>query len=242
MNKESNTPAWFMLFSRITLFAGWQAIIALIFYLRGSNSAWTASIAWWPISATLTNLICIGLLIWLNKREGLRYWDIFRFRRDTLKGDLGTMAWLTVVIAILATVPNLLIAQWLFGDPQATVAMFVKPLPLWAILPALVLFPVTISLAELPTYFSYVMPRIEKGVGAFGAIAISGIVLAAQHITLPLIFDGRFLLWRLLMFLPFALVVAIVMKWRARLLPYLVILHGLLDLSTAIMVLSVSIK
>ena len=39
--------------------------------------------------------------------------------------------------------------------------MLFRPLPMWAILLGF-LFPITIAFAELPTYFGYVMPRLEK--------------------------------------------------------------------------------
>jgi hypothetical protein len=57
---------------------------------------------------------------------------------------------------------------------------------------------------------------------------------------LPLVFDLRFMAWRSLMFLPFALLVAVVLHWRPRLLPYLAIVHVLMDLSFATMFLSVA--
>jgi hypothetical protein len=96
-------------------------------------------------------------------------------------------------------------------------------------------------LAEIPTYFGYVMPRLEKRVGSMLAVSLSALALAAQHVTLPLVFDMRFVLWRLLMFLPFAFLLAIALRWRPRLLPFLVIFHGLIDFSAAWMVYTASI-
>ena len=58
------------------------------------------------------------------------------------------------------------------------------------------------------------------------------VFLAAQHCFLPLILDGRFLLWRLGMYLPFALFAGLMLKLRPSLLPYMVIVHGLIDIST----------
>jgi hypothetical protein len=39
-------------------------------------------------------------------------------------------------------------------------ALFYRPLPAWALYPGLVVFPLTIVFAELPTYFAYLMPRL----------------------------------------------------------------------------------
>jgi hypothetical protein len=63
-----------MLASRLVLLAGFQALIALVFALRGSRRAWDASAAWWPLTVTMPNLVCIPLLAVLACREGTRSW------------------------------------------------------------------------------------------------------------------------------------------------------------------------
>jgi hypothetical protein len=86
----------------------------------------------------------------------------------------------------------------------------------------------------LPNYYGYVMPRLKTLTGAGWQIVILvGVSHALQHITLPLLFDLRFMLWRFGMFLPFALFIACVVNWRPSLLPYLMVVHGLLDASLA---------
>jgi len=88
----------------------------------------------------------------------------------------------------------------------------------------------------LPTYFAYCLPRLEAQTGRWSAVLLASFFLAAQHCTLPLIWDGRFLTWRLLMFIPFALFVGLLLRWRPQLLPYMVVVHGLMDLALVLMV------
>ena len=57
---------------------------------------------------------------------------------------------------------------------------------------------------------------------------------------LPLLLDERFVVWRLLMFLPMALVLGAALRWRPRLLPWLCALHALADLSAGWIVVKVS--
>ena len=76
---------WIMLVARTLLFLAWQGVIALLYFLSSSTAAWDASTAWWTVTATLTNLVCIYLLVRLFRIEGLRYRDLFRFQRETLK-------------------------------------------------------------------------------------------------------------------------------------------------------------
>jgi membrane protease YdiL (CAAX protease family) len=88
-----------------------------------------------------------------------------------------------------------------------------------------------VALAELPTYFGYSITRIEALTGrTWWALSLAAFWLAAQHIALPLVFDGKFILWRFLAFIPLALVVGLIYLRTRRLLP-LMITHGLIDLS-----------
>jgi membrane protease YdiL (CAAX protease family) len=73
------------------------------------------------------------------------------------------------------------------------------------------------------------------------AVLITGLMLAFQHVTLPLVFDARFMLWRLLMFVPFGLLVAVMLRWRPQLLPYMVVVHMLMDVSVFWFVLDASL-
>ena len=66
-------------------------------------------------------------------------------------------------------------------------------------------------------------------------------MLAVQHAPMPLLFDARFIVWRLFMFVPFALFVGLVLRWRPRLLPFLIVIHGLMDMSLMLMVLQASL-
>ena len=112
--------------------------------------------------------------------------------------------------------------------------MLFRPLPTWAFVVSF-LFPFTIWFAELPTYFGYAMPRLEAQLkDGWAAWLIASFFLAAQHMFLPLILDGGYLLWRLGMFLPFALFTGFVLKLRPGLLPYFVIVHALMDVTTVL--------
>ena len=224
------------LFTRTMLFAGWQAVIAGLLALGGQAAAWDASAGWWPVTALLTNLVCIGLLAYLMRQEGSRYWDLFRLDQAHWRRDLLTVLGLTVLAVPLVLLPNFGLATLLFGDAAAPVPLMFRALPAWAIWLSILGFPVTIALAELPLYFGYAMPRLGQG---WWPVLLTAFFLSIQHAALPLIFDGRFIVWRALMFSLFALMCAVALRWRPRLLPYLVVVHGLLDLQAALMLLSV---
>lgn len=156
---------WLMLPLRTVLFAAFQALFALGFLLAGSAAAWNASANWWPFAVTAANVVCIALLIRLYHREDKHYWGLFRFQRETVKSDLLALLGILIISEPIAFLPNLLAANWLFGNQQTALDLFIRPLPAWAAYASLVIFLVTIALAELPTYFAYVMPRLAERTG-----------------------------------------------------------------------------
>lgn len=227
---------WLMLFIRSFLFLGFQAVFALIFLLSGNKEAWKASANWWPFAIIFSNLVCLVLLIFFYRQEGKKFRELFRVARIFVKQDLLFLLGLLVAIGILGYLPNILSAKILFGDPQVALDLLVRPLPLWAAILSLLLFPILQGIVEIPTYMLYVLPRLEKqGVRPWLAVVLTSFFLSSQHMFAPFLPDIRFIIYRLIMFLPFAFLIALVMRWRPRLMPYMVVIHALMDMSIAVM-------
>ena len=242
MQNSASYWTWIMLVFRTVIFLVFQALIATIFILSGTPMPWDASAGWWLITASFGSLATIFLLVRLYRREELNYWSLFHFQRRTLGLDMLTSLGILVIAVPVAMLPNMLLVKELFGDQQIALDMLIRPLPLWAVGLSLMFFPISIALSELPNYFAYVLPRLEVKTGhSWLAIGLTSFWLSAQHVSLPFLPDARFILWRLIMFLPFALMLAVILRWRLRLLPYLVIIHGLMDFSTALLVLAISL-
>ncbi len=214
---------WLVLPARLVLFAGFQALFAL------GLGNWTASAQWWPVFGALANVATIALLAALLRGEGASFRSLFGPAATDRRGDLLRLPVVAVLAGLLAYFPNVWIAGWLYGSADGPLAAFLGPLPAWAAVVA-VAFPLTVMFAELPLYFGYAMPRLAAQTGrAWPAVVLPALFLAAQHVTLPLVLDARFLLWRLLMFLPFALFLGVVLRRRPSLMAYVIVLHGLLD-------------
>ena len=230
---------WWMLVSRSVLFLFCQLLIALILALMGTPSAWNESARWWTFMVTLTNFASMYLLVRVFRAERKRYFDMFRFSRESWKADLLWFVGFTILGIPIAAVMREPLAIAIFGDVMVSTNMLFRPLPTWAFVLSF-LFPLTIPFAELPTYFGYAMPRLEVQLkNGWGAWLMASFFLAAQHMFLPLILNGGYLLWRLGMFLPFALFTGLVLKLRPSLLPYFVIIHGLMDVTTVLVYLMI---
>lgn len=229
---------YLMLILRFVLFLLIQALFAGYFALQGAPAPWQASVAWWPVGVTVTNLLCFLLLCRLARAEGSSYGQLIGadFRRLHLKGDLLALLGLLLLCGPVAMIPNLGLAQLLWGDIEGGIRLFIQPLPVGVALVALFAFPLTQSIGELPTYFGYVMDRLaERWKSPAKAILVSAFWLGAQHLTLPLIPDWRFILWRLCMFIPFGLLLGWAVYRRKRLLPYLMVVHALIDFPVAML-------
>ena len=154
--------------------------------------------------------------------------------------DLLALVLSFIIMGPLGFLPNILLQTWLYGNTQAVMEFFVQPLPRWAVLTALVAFPVTQGITELPLYFGVIMPRMaRKPFPNLWPVIPPALMLGFQHLAAPLVFDWRFIAWRGLMFVPFALGAGVLLRWRPRLLPYMAIVHVLMNLSVSTMFLPV---
>lgn len=221
---------WLLLPSRLFFFLFFQALLAWWFH------SWDTSIRYWLLSATLTNMFSIALLAVLFKREGIRYWRIFSFPRASLKKDLLLFAGLALLTVPVTLGPGYFLANLLWDDADIPTALMFGPIERGLAVVLLIAFPVTIAMAELATYFAYVMPRLQQRFKArWPALLLPVLFLSVQHCTLPFIPDVNFILYRALAFLPLALLIGVSLSLRPSLFVYFALLHGLLDFGTALM-------
>ena len=68
-----------------------QALTAALFLGLGSESPWERAAAWWPVYSTITDLLCLGTLLLLARREGLRIGDLFGVSNLALRGTAAPL-------------------------------------------------------------------------------------------------------------------------------------------------------
>ena len=151
--------------------------------------------AWWPYSAVATNIMTFVFLKWRARLEAILNDVATSARPGRASGPdiLLTLA-VTVVGGTLAVGGTIALAPVFFADPHPANALLIQPLPLWAAVLAVVLFPITVALTELPLYFGYAQPRVaDLTRSAWATVLVPAVTLSLQHATLPLIFDPAFL-------------------------------------------------
>ncbi len=233
--------AWFMLVLRSALSFALLLLLSAIYRLAGSDSPVSDSAAWWLWFVTAANIACLAWMVRFGRQEGLRLREIYFASRATWKGDLAWFLLAGIVSAAVAMPPGTLLAQALWGDANFPTNLLFRPLPLWAIYPLFLLMPTTQALAELPTYWGYVAPRLRAaGINRWLVIGIIGFWLSIQHMFFSFQPDWRYNLWLAVKFLPFALWTGFVIDRRPTTLPYLMVLHFLLDATLPLLTLMVS--
>ena len=212
-----------LLFSRLFLFGFFQILISLFL------TSWVGSVKYWALTATLTNIASIVLLIVLFRQENISYFTVFRFQKAKWKGDLFWFLILLLASVPIAIIPSLALSTLLWGNTEYYHQVLFQPLKHQLVYLLLLAYPVTTGLAELPTYFGYIMPRLKKYIKSqLLIIALPVLAFSIQHCTLPLVFETKFIFFRGFMYLLFALVYGIALYKRPSLLPWLAILQLLI--------------
>ncbi len=229
-----------MLFARTVLLFVFGFLILLILGFFRINEPLGDLTRWWTYQVIGTNILCYLLLRWLASREDMRFLDLIGFDRRVAKRDMLLALALLIPSGTIGYFGVYLAGVWLYGNMPP--AFMFQSLPTWAAVVSVILFPLTNALVETTTYFGYSFQRIAAlSQNKWLALFIAASFLALQHIAIPLYLDLKYMLWRVLSFLPFALFAGYIYLKIRRLFP-IIVLHYLADLPLAIVTLAMSIN
>jgi len=215
---------------------------SLIFILGGlmlvtlAHLSYEDAIKWWTPLVVVYNLITIMILFLVCKREGIRFIDLI----GHVKGQNRILptAIFALLMVIIGGVGMIGLSFLCYGGlPE----FMIHELPLGLALVNVVLLPVTIVLAEMPLYFGYSMHQIQKQTKR-PIFAMSYVIFfyALQHSFIPLLFDFKYMAYRFLSFLPLMIFLGIDYS-RKKNLTKMMIGHAVMDLSTAVQILVMSL-
>ncbi len=184
---------------------------------------------WWPHSLIMTNalilivdLATIGVVIMMVRRRGIGFGALVgRFRPADARWSLLMLAVLAVGFLAASVIGNLIA----YGGAPAVAGQL--SVPLWVGLGALPAA-LTIGLAEEVLYRGIALDQLTRRVGWVGALLITAVFFALQHIPLALI-SGPAVLAKVIMTFLVGLLLAGLMLRLRRLWP-LVLSHAVIDL------------
>jgi membrane protease YdiL (CAAX protease family) len=216
-----------MLWARSVLAVIAQGLVAAIYAVHGSDAAWHEAERWMPVYGSLIDLGCLALLWKLTRREGIGLLDLIGFDRRMWKQD--------VVLGLALIPPSLVIilggtfASSLLVYGNLTAPDIFAPIPLWAALYAVLIFPLLWGVTEQTTYNGYVLPRLQVLSGrTWPAVVAVALLWSFQHAVMPLTFKPDFMLYRALSPLPFSAFQALLYLRVRRVVP-LATAHWLMD-------------
>jgi len=235
--RDAGTLTWsgplLMLFARAAFAVAAQGIVAGVLRLRASPAPWRDAEPWLPVYGTLIDIGCLALLWWLTRREHIRLVDLVGFERTRLTRDL-LLGIALIPVSLVFIFAGTYAAGWIvYGTVRQP--YFLGGLPLLASLYGVLVWPFIWGLTEQMTYNGYLLPRFQvlsRSTGA--AIAIVSFVWALQHVFMPLTFDARFMEFRLVSSLPFAVFETILYLRMRRIIP-LATAHALMDGATVLL-------
>lgn len=230
-NSKKQTGLYFLLPVRSVLF--------LSVFLIGSSVTGKAlkDISnWWTIVATIINLFTILLLILLARRTGQTYSELINYKKGNTK--VRQVIIISLIVLTIGAGGMYLAGLICYGVFPYAPPMMIEPIPkILAILNFLPL-PVTSALAEDGLYLGCGVNQIKN---KYVSIIVPAFFYALQHCFIPTLFDGRYIIYRFLSFLPLAIILCWYYQKKRNPLP-IMIGHALIDMMTVIWVLATSLS
>jgi membrane protease YdiL (CAAX protease family) len=225
-----------MLFARSAFILLAPGLTLLLFLQLKIPNAAVVIRNWWPVYGTLVDFGCLGLLIWLTRREGIRLRDLIGLVRSKLIKEIPFGLGLFILIAPITIFGGGMLAKWIaYGslNPVFPEYTFIRVLPLLALLYARILWWPVWSVTEEMTYNGYALPRlVAMTKSRWISVAIGSFFFALQHSFLMLA-GFQFGFYMFLAFLPLSIAMTLVYL-RIRRLPPLIVAHWLMDLSNVL--------
>jgi membrane protease YdiL (CAAX protease family) len=211
----------------------------LLIFLAGAavtDRELTGIVNWWSIVATAVNILTILLLILLAKRAGLSYSKLINYEKG--RGTVRKTALLVLGFFALGMSGMYLAGLLCYGKIMPAISVkIISPIPAVLAVLNLILLPATVPFAEDGLYLGCGVNNISN---KYAAVAVPAFFYALQHCFIPTLFDGRYMLYRFISFLP--LTVIFCLHYRKKRDPFPIMLsHALLDLATASMILATSL-
>ena len=229
--RDDHTLTWrgpaLVLFARSACAVAAQALVAAIFALRSSPAPWHAAEPWLPVYGTLIDAGCLALLWHLTRREGISLFDLLGIDRARIGRDV-LLGFALIPVSLVLILGGIYATGWLLYGTLTPPYLFGR-LPLPAALYGVLVFPFVWGVTEQMTYNGYLVPRFQVLCRSTSrAVALVALAWSFQHVVMPLTFDTRYMVFRLVSPVPFSVFETLLYLRLRRLVPF-AIAHALMD-------------
>lgn len=218
-----------------------QGLTYLLMRLLNVQNAEVVLRNWWSVFGTLADLGCLGLLVWLTRREGIRLRDLVGFVKAKLKIDIPVGLGIILIVFPVMIFGFARLAMLIaYGNmsPVFPEGTFQRTLPLLAVLYSRILWWPIWSATEEMTYEGYALPRLQVITkSTWLTVAIISFFYSIQHSFLALA-GFQYGFYSFLLFVPLTISLQLIYLKVRRLTP-LFIGHWMMDLFSALFMLQV---
>lgn len=214
-----------------------RSVIFILIFLIGSNLTGKEleDISnWWTIVATVVNILTIILLVVISKKKDSTYGELINYKKGTTK--VKQIVIISIIILVVGTGGMYLAGFLCYGVIPYASPMMIAPIAKILAIINFFLLPVTTAFAEDGLYLGCGVNVIEN---KWAGILVPAFFYALQHCFIPTLFDGRYILYRFLSFLPLTIILCWYYRKKRNPVPIMVG-HALIDMMTVSWVLATS--
>lgn len=189
---------------------------------------------WWSVLASAVNLLIILLLVLISRKQGENYWKLINYEKGkTTPKQVIAM----LLLILLVGMGGMYLAGFLcYGVIPYAAPMLIAPIPIWLAVINIPLLPISTAFAEDGLYLGCGVNQIKN---KYAAVLLPAFFFALQHSFIPMLPDGRYILYRFLSFLPLTILLCWHYRRHRNPLP-IMIGHAVIDLATVMQILATS--
>lgn len=190
--------------------------------------------SWWSVMASLINVFTIVMLVVIARKNGMTYKELINLK----KGQTGEKHIGIIVLMVVVGMAGLYLAGFIcYGVLPYSPPKVVEPIPLVLAILNVIVLPITTALAEDGLYLGLGVNHIKN---KYLAVIVPAFFYAFQHCFIPVLWDVRYMVYRFISFLPLTVMFCIYYYKKRNPLPCM-IAHVILDIATAVTILSMSV-
>ncbi len=216
-----------------------RSILFILIFVIGSiivNKNISDISNWWSIVATIVNLVTIIILVLVCKKMNISYSKLINYEKGKTKAKEVIV--MTLIVLVFASVGMNMAGLICYGVFPYLAPMMAGPISLILAIINFILLPLTVSFAEDGLYLGCGVNSFKN---KYMAIFIPAFFYALQHSFIPTLFDGKYIIYRFLSFLPLTIVFCLYYSKKKNPVP-IMIGHTIVEIASVVLILVTSIN
>ena len=216
-----------------------RSIMFILIFIIGSiivNKNISDISNWWSIVATIVNVVTIIILVLVCKKMNISYSKLINYEKGKTKAKEVIV--MTLIVLVSASVGMNMAGLICYGVFPYLAPMMAGPISLILAIINFILLPLTVSFAEDGLYLGCGVNSFKN---KYMAIFIPAFFYALQHSFIPTLFDGKYIIYRFLSFLPLTIVFCLYYSKKKNPVP-IMIGHTIVEIASVVLILVTSIN